>query len=310
MNTDARIRAFLEAEQRYLEFCCVTAHSRTIQLEQMGVRARLLEAGAGAPVLLVHGGGAMGSLWAPLMAHLADFRLLAVDRPGFGLTEVVDYRGVSLRSHAVQFLTGILDGVGVDQVAIVANSMGALWSLWFAQAHPNRVTRLALLGTPALILNTSAPGPMRLLSVPGLNRLLMALEPPSSKKVRRLWKRLGHDPDRTCPAELVELIVRLQELPGYAVAWRTLLQNALRLGGAAPGVRFDESSLRSVSQEVLYIWGQNDPFGSLEIARRVTEITPRAELQVVGSGHLPWVDDLQACARILQDFLSRGLTGR
>ena len=58
---------------------------------------RVLEAGDGPPVVLVHGSGMSGSTWAPLMPYLPANRLIAVDLPGFGLSDPFDYSGRSLR---------------------------------------------------------------------------------------------------------------------------------------------------------------------------------------------------------------------
>ena len=100
--------------------------------------------------------------------------------------------------------------------------------------------RLALLGTPARILDTTAPFGMRLLGVPGLNRLMMALEPPSERSVRTLWTRMGHDPDRVCTPEFVELVIQALRLPHFQQGWRTLLENVFpfaRINPAAPTER-------------------------------------------------------------------------
>lgn len=303
MTGNSHVEAFRRAEQAYLRSVGVEAEERIVTLERLGSRGRFLEAGGGPPVLMMHGGGGLGSGWAPLMAHFDGLRLLAADRPGFGLSDFVDYRNVNLRSHAIEFMDDILDAVKVESVPIIANSMGALWSLWYAEARPSRVTRLALLGTPALILDTSAPGPMRLLGIPGLNRLMMALEPPSPQQVRRLFERMGHDPEQVCTPEMVELIVRLEQLPDYGAAWRSLLHNVLPFGRVNQNLRLGAAALGRLPHEVLYIWGSNDPFGSLDVARRACEATPHAALRTIGVGHLPWLDEPEACATAINEFL-------
>lgn len=302
MSEDPRFMAFRRAEGSYLESLGVVAEERVVRLPGLGITGRFLEVGQGPPVLMVHGGGGLGSGWGPLIPLLEGYRLIIPDRPGFGLTEFVDYRNVDLESHAVQFLADVLDAADLESVSIVANSMGALWSLWFAAAAPERVERLALLGTPALILDTSAPGGMRLLGVPGLGRLMMSMDHPSPKQVRKLLKRMGHDPTDVCTPEMIELIVRLEQLPHYAEAWLSLLRNVLPYGRRNPKVVFDESRLRGVSQEVLYVWGSNDPFGSLDVARRARDATPGSRLEVIGVGHLPWLDEPEACASASADF--------
>lgn len=307
MTGDSRVEAFRRAEQAYLSSFGVRAEARVVALNRLGIAGRFLEAGEGPPVLMLHGGGGVSSEWAPLMAQLDGFRLMAVDRPGFGLTDFIDYRTVDLKVHAIQYLDDIFDSTGVETVSIIANSMGALWSLWYAEAHPSRISRMVFLGTPALILDTSVPGPMRLLGVPGLNRLMMALEPPSPKQVHRMCERLGHNPEQVCTDELVELMLRKEQLPHYSAAWRTLVQNALPFGRVNPGLRFSVSALGRLSHEVLYIWGRRDPFGSLDAARCACEAMPNAELRIIGAGHLPWLDEPEACATVTSEFLQGAL---
>ena len=309
MSAHPSVVDFVRAESAYLTSLDVEYREQVVSLERTGIRARYLESGDGPPVLLVHGGGGMGSSWGPLLPELSGYRALAVDRTGFGLTQYVDHTKVDLRQHAVDFLADLLDALGLETTSIVANSMGGLWSLWFALAHPERVERLALLGTPALILDTSAPGPMRLLGIPGINRVMLAMDAPSPKQVRSLWRRLGHDP-RSLTPELIELMVRHQKLPSYGPAWRTLLENVLPRGRRRPELSLGEAELGGVVPDVLYIWGRDDPFGSLAVAERAARATPNAQLLSIGVGHLPWLDDPQGCGEALRSFLHDGTVGR
>jgi pimeloyl-ACP methyl ester carboxylesterase len=277
------------------------------------MRAHVMDTGEGAPVVLVHGGGGVGATWAPLMARLSGVRLLVIDRPGFGLSGGFNYRGVALRQHAVAFLESVLDALGIDRAAFVANSMGGLWSFWLALDQPERVTTLAQLGSPALITDTSAPLSMRLLSVRKLNRLMLAMEKPSPEQARTFLRRLGHDEaviSRQLPEEFFEMVAAYQKLPNYATAWLTLVQRCLGLRGAVPDVRLDEEELRRVQQPSLFIWGDGDVFGGPEIGERAVRVMPNAQIEVVSGGHLPWLDDPAGCAVAVSDFLrSRVLVG-
>ena len=88
----------------------------------------------------MHGGGSTADQWLPLMAQLDGYRMIAVDRPGCGLTSGFIYsRADDLRAHAVTFLEKVADAAGLGPVDIIANSMGALWSLWFAIDHPDLI---------------------------------------------------------------------------------------------------------------------------------------------------------------------------
>jgi pimeloyl-ACP methyl ester carboxylesterase len=72
--------------------------------------------------------------------------------------------------------------------------MGGLWGFWLALDRPERVSALAQLGSTALLVGTEAPLPMRLLSVPGLNRLMLASERPRAVcGLTELRAKMGHE---------------------------------------------------------------------------------------------------------------------
>jgi pimeloyl-ACP methyl ester carboxylesterase len=292
--------AFRQAERRYFEHERLAVEERYVQLALPPLRARLLERGNGDPVLMLHGGGGIAAHWAPLMARLDGYHLVAVDRPGCGLTDPFDNRGVDLREHAVAFVTGLLDALGISRAHIVANSMGATWSLWFALAAPDRVRSLALLGCPANVLSSGAPIPFRLLGVPRLNARMLALEPPSPRQARTLFARLGHRPD-SLSAEFIDLMARAESLPAYQSHWLSLLENTWFMGRKRVGI--DAHQLRELAQPVQLIWGDRDPFGSPAVGAEMSEIMQRARLVTLAAGHLPWVDEPDRCAEIVREFL-------
>ncbi len=268
-------------------------------------RARVIEAGSGPPVLLVHGGGSTADQWLPLMAQLDGYRMIAVDRPGCGLTSGFIYsRADDLRAHAVTFLGKVADAAGLGPVDIIANSMGALWSLWFAIDHPDRVRSLALLGCPALVVGTSAPFAMRMLSRRGLGRLLE--RPATSRTARQTLQMLGH-PDAAVdrlPPGVLEASVLGANLPGASSSWRSLLWRVLRLRGARPDCALGAGELRAVKTRPLVVWGERDPFGDHDAAQRFAHAT-RADLAFAGIGHLPWLDDPAHIATLIRRHIDR-----
>jgi pimeloyl-ACP methyl ester carboxylesterase len=280
--------------------------SRFLEMLNPPLRVRVMGSGEGPPVVLVHGGGGVGATWAPLMAGLSGMRLVVVDRPGFGLSGGFDYRGVDLRRHAVAFLESLLDGLGLERAALVGNSMGGLWSFWLALDRPERVSALAQLGSTALLTDTMAPLPMRLLSVPGLNRLMLAAERPTPEQAKKVLARLGHDPaviEDRLPEEFFEMLAASEKLPGYATAWLTLVERCLGLRGAVSDVRLGEDELRRVQQPTLFVWGDGDVFGGPEIGERAVRVMPDGRIEAVAGGHLPWLDEPEICAEVVSEFL-------
>ena len=108
---------------------------------------QLLELGDGPPLLLVHGGGDGAFEWVPILPALArNRRVLAVDRPGHGLAEPFDYRGVDMLEHARTFLRDVLDALKLPTADVAANSIGGpvSWKKTFVSTMPCRMSRRPL----------------------------------------------------------------------------------------------------------------------------------------------------------------------
>ena len=296
------VREYEQAERRLLGRYGIDARSRYIELATPRVRARIIEVGEGPPVLFIHGGGGAAMNWIPLLSELHGIRAIAVDRPGHGLSDPFDYRGIGLRRHAVSFVGSVLDALGLERAPIVANSMGATWSVWTAVDEPGRIASLALLGCPAFILGTSAPRPMRALSVPYLNRLLMRTQPANEKGARQMWTLMRADL-AALPPEFFDATAATMRLPWTGPAYRTLLENSVRLFGRLP-YRISEDELRRVHKPTLLVWGTRDPFGTPDVGRRAAAVIPGARIEVVAEGHLPWLDDPARTGRIVSEHLA------
>ena len=100
------------------------------------------------PTVLVHGGVDNTIEWAEIAARL-DGPVVIPDRPGFGLSHPHNYYLVDFRNDAVRWLLELADGVGMQQIDLVGNSMGGFFAIAFAAAHPERVRRLILSGSAA-----------------------------------------------------------------------------------------------------------------------------------------------------------------
>jgi 2-hydroxy-6-oxonona-2,4-dienedioate hydrolase len=290
-----RREEFEVAERKLFAEVGVQFEVRWVDIPALGIKSRVLEAGSGEPLLLVHGGGGFAAGWAPLMARLRGRRLLAVDRPGHGLSGFADHRH-GLRRIATDFMKGVLDGLGLERTDVAANSMGGLWTFWLALAEPRRVARIAQLGSPALVPGTKPPLPMRLLSVPGLNRLVLHGPGPAP------LVRMGEDPN-LAPAALAATFAAAQRLPDFDEAWLSLLEACLSLG--EPKIRISADELARVEQPTLLIWGDRDPFGGFEVARQTAASLPSARLvELRGEGHLPWIGMPDRCATEVMAFLA------
>jgi pimeloyl-ACP methyl ester carboxylesterase len=291
---------FLAAQQHALAHHGVAAEPRFVPVPCLG-RAHVLSVGEGPPVLLVNGIGTPGAMWAPLMARMDGIAMHAVDLPGFGLTDPA--RGLSRdhRTLAVRVLGEVLDALGLDRPVLVANSLGSLWSCWLALARPDRIAALVHVGCPALAVGTSAPLPMRLLSMRGLGALLARLDPPSPGQIDRISKMVHEHP---LPPEIARLLLATQRLPGFALSFRPTLRTLLRLRGSRFGMGLEADELARIDHPSLVVIGRDDPFGAAAAGRRIVDALPRGELQIVDGGHAPWVHHAEQVAPPVRAFLT------
>src|SRR5579864_3403503 len=101
---------FLEAERQVFAGYSLTPKVRQITLRKPALTLRALELGSGEPALFLHGMGGSAVHWASLLSRLPSFHKIAINMPGHGASEDVDFRGVDLRSWYKNLLTGCLDG--------------------------------------------------------------------------------------------------------------------------------------------------------------------------------------------------------
>jgi 2-hydroxy-6-oxonona-2,4-dienedioate hydrolase len=217
-HEDRRSKAAVEAEERLFARYGLEYKTQFVELQEPKLSVRVLDAGEGEPVLMVPGG--VGDAWpyAPLMAELKGWRMIAVNRPGGGLSDGIDFRTVDVRRLAVETLRAVVDAFELERVPIISNSMGGLWSLWFALESPERVSNMVQMGCPALVLNTSAPLFMRLLGVPGINGFIApVMQPKSVNGALQGMRSQGSsqkDIDRL-PEQVAEAAYHFWNLPTY-----------------------------------------------------------------------------------------------
>ena len=159
-------REYLAAEARWLARHDLHAEALSIPAPSISGRAHVIAVGSGPPVLMLIGGAVPAGMWAPLMARLPGHRLYAVDLPNHGLTSSARVTTSTLRPLMTRFLLDVLDGLGLQRPALVAQSMGGLFATWLVVSRPERVAAISYVACPALLLGTSAPLPFRNHAVP------------------------------------------------------------------------------------------------------------------------------------------------
>jgi pimeloyl-ACP methyl ester carboxylesterase len=206
---------------------------------------------------------------------------LAPDLPGFGRTDKAGNLDYSLTAY-VLFVERFLDALDVGEVVLVGHGWGAAIGLLFAQRHPGRVTRLAIIDAVPLLEGFEWPAIVRWTRRPGLGELLMgsvnrwllarilragAATPEAwpDARVDAVWEQFDQGTQRA--------ILRLQRSVDTAML-------------AASG-----QDLAELDQPVLVLWGEEDPWLPPSFADAYASRLPHATVQrVAGAGHWPWLD--------------------
>lgn len=296
---------FAGRQDELLRLYGVDATSRSVQLDRPPLRLHALEAGHGEPAIVLHGGDGQGVDWAPLLAELqGSLRLVAVDRPGFGLSDPFDYRRVDLRRHAADVVVSLLDALDLERATLIGGSMGGFFALATALEAPERVDSLVLVGMPAGVTRSAAL-PLRLVcGLPGASRLFMRSLVRGGAEARKKQYRTMFAVD---PATVPEPYFALQEaglrVPGAADTWAVLLRRVASLRGLSRDTLLVDE-LPRIAHRSLFLWGEREPMAPLEEGRAAAAAMPSATFTVLPDvGHFPFLEAPDACARLILDFL-------
>ena len=158
---------------------------------------RYHEAGEGPPLLLLHGSGPGVTGWRNFRGNLpvlADhFRCLVLELPGFGVSHPTDEHPMPA---AVKAIPRFLDGLGLQQVDIIGNSMGGFVATAVAIAHPDRVRRMVTIGGVGTNIFSPSPGE-------GIKLLSQFTDEPSRERLIRWLHSMVFNP-ALVTEELVE----------------------------------------------------------------------------------------------------------
>ena len=263
-------------------------------VEVAGARVNYLEAGGGAPVILLHGSGpgVTGyANWRLLLPKLAPHcHVLAPDVVGFGYTEGPTAFDYSLDGW-VDFVCGFMDALGIVCADFVGNSFGGGLTLALAARHPARVRRLVLMGAAGLDFELT----------PGLDSV-WGYEP-SPEAMRGLMKLFAFDP-ALVRDDIVRSRYEASIRPGYQETYSKLFpaprqRHIARL--ATP-----EEAIRRVRQPALIVHGREDRIVPVECAWRMFQLLPNAELHVFGQcGHWTQVEKAGPFGDLVEQFLRR-----
>lgn len=277
------------------------AAGRFIDIPAAG-RIHVIEAGSGEPLVMLHGTGAAAHTMLPIVEHLEGIRTILPDLPGSGLSDPVNFEHKGYREMAVEVTGQILDALELEQVTLAGSSGGGVWSIWYALANPERVRRLVLVGSAPLLPGTRPPIPLRIANAPLIGDLFARL-PANEDMVVNLMGVMGEKETVVKHPQLLEGLVAANNDPIASQASRTEFSAFFNLLGFREHMKIRPDDLSKLRMPTLVIWGTHDPLGGADAARAVQQALPDSELELLPSGHVPWLGYPEQTARLIADFV-------
>ena len=274
-------------------------------VEVNGVTVHYKEMGQGEPVfILLHGFGASEFSWREVMEPLSTSgRVIAYDRPAFGLTErPMEGNWTGTNPYSVQgnveLLDGLMDELGVDKAILVGNSAGGEIAAAYAIEHPERVQGLVLVD-PAVGDGSRGPFPqwaVSLMASPQIRHIAPLL-------VRTIAGEMGNDTIRMAwhdPSRIDPEVYEGYRKPLKANNWDKALYEFTIAGNP---VNYS-GRLADLTMPVLVVTGDDDRIVPTEQSIQLSREIPGAELVVLKDcGHVPQEECPDQFMTSMQSFL-------
>ena len=245
-----------------------------------------MELGSGPPMLFVHGLSGTWTNWLEnLLEFASDHRVIAVDLPGFGASEMPRDK-ISISGYGV-FLDRFCEQLEVEAATFVGNSMGGFVSAETAIKFPHRVERLVLVSAAGISTQRARNEPLLKLLYMGesvaqwvtARAVGRSAEMVGRARGRRaiLWFVTPHA-ERLAP-ELVLELTRGAGKPGFLPALDALTDYPIR------------ERLDDVKCPTLVVWGEKDLLVPVKDAHTFDELIPESRLIVYPDvGHLAMLE--------------------
>lgn len=253
-------------------------------------------AGAGEPVILVHGAGAGTTALSAFSSNLAvlaqDFQVFALDMPGWGESAAVEFSA----PDQLEALVGFMDAAGIERAALVGHSLGGARVFDVAAAHPDRVTRLVLLAAPA-------PGSDIFTSSPteGGRAVMQAYLDSTPEKMAAMLSAICYDPALSTP----DLAARMSESARAHPEHATNFLTGIAKSGGAIFAADNPAVAARVTAPTLIVHGRNDRVVSYEASLRYVSMIADSRLLLLNRcGHWPHVEHADDVNRAIASFVS------
>ncbi len=264
---------------------------------------RYYEAGDGPPLVLLHGSGPGVTGWRNFRGNMdvfaEHFRTFVLEFPGFGVSD--DFGGHPMAT-ATDAVERFLDGLGLDTVALLGNSMGGIVATRFAIEFPERVSKLVTIG--GIGKNLLSPGPGE-----GIQLLMDFTDDPTRERLISWLHSMVFDPAMVTEELIEERWVQATD-PQTLASARKMYSRAAFAANSAAALESSQTpywaQLHRVQAPTLLTWGRDDRVSPMDMALMPMRLIPNAELHVFPQcGHWVMIEQKAAFESAVVAFLLR-----
>lgn len=250
-----------------------------------GARTRVLEAGMGPALVLLHGTGGHAETYCRNIGPLSEhFHVLAMDLVGHGFSgrpDDIDYTVADYANHVV----GLLDTLAIDRAHVSGESLGGMVSAWVGIAHPGRVDKVVM--NTGTLARPDAAGQAQLNDLEQ-RTLALARDGVTRDAVRHRMNWLVADPSRMTD-EMIDCRLRIYEQEGMLDSVARIMSSVV---GMLRGDNGDEymapGVLKTLKRPTLVLWTEDNPGQTTELARKVSADIPNGRFEVLSDcAHWP-----------------------
>ncbi|MHC8381811.1 alpha/beta fold hydrolase [Pseudomonas sp. LB3P14] len=265
-----------------------------------GVTLHVRVGGKGPAVVLLHGFGDTGDMWAPLAADLAkDHTVVVPDLRGMGLSSIPD-SGYDKKTQAGD-IRAVLAALGIEHSVVIGHDIGTMVAFAYATRYPQLTDRLVVMDAPVPGIppwNDIVRSPMLWhfdFGGPDAERLVAGRE---RIYLDRFWNEFAGDPtkvDEATRQHYAKLYARPGAMHAAFAQFRSIRQDA---------VDNEASMATRLTMPVLAVggeksFGENEAIVMRNAADKVTQVV------IPGAGHWLMEEAPTQTIRAIRDFIAQ-----
>ena len=263
-------------------------------------RTRVIEAGSGDPLILIHGVGSSAELFARNIMRLAnDFHVYAIDALYHGYSSLEPYDAEHRVERQAEAVLDFMDALDLAWAHIEGESMGAGMAFHIGLHHPERCGKLVLnSGSYYVNLKREFPDmPEGNLLVPLCRESVTNF---SRETVRRRMEYLVASPDHLTE-ELVDVQYRMYAVPEI----RESMAKVYGISAPRPRLmRYEEEVAATLRPPVLVLWTDRNRGAGPEVGEYLASVIPGAQYHLIANAaHWPQWEQPEQHDEIVAAFL-------